>query len=175
MNRHLAALAATLLFWTESAPAEVVAHEIVIAAERPAVWRAAVDETGLWWNDDHTVSGDAGRISIDARPMGCFCENLGGDDGVVHLVVTSVSRHVMLRLSGGLGPLGLMGVNGNMTWEFFDAVGNGATRVRFTYAVGGYSPDGLDGLAAPVDAVIGDALASLKSHVEKAGDEAGDD
>ena len=149
----------------------LVEHEIVVAAERTAVWHAAVNEVGAWWSDDHTVSGDARRVSIDARPMGCFCEMLGGDDGVVHLIVTSVSRNVMLRLTGGLGPLGLMGVSGNMTWEFFDA-GEGATRVRFTYAVGGYSSDGLDSLAGPVDAVIGDALGHLKTHAESGiGDE----
>ncbi len=139
-------------------------HEVDIDARRARVWQAAIGEVGQWWHDDHTISGDAGRMSIDARPMGCFCEDLSGDDGVVHLVVTSVSSNVMLRMTGGLGPLGLMGVNGNMTWEFFDA-GEG-TRVKFTYAVGGYRPGGLDGVAVPVDYVIGEALGLLKAHVE---------
>ena len=71
---------------------------------------------------------------------------------------------VVIRLTGGLGPLGRMGVNGNMTWEF-EAVEAG-TRVTFTYAVGGYRPDGLDAIAAPVDFVIGEALARLKAQVE---------
>jgi uncharacterized protein YndB with AHSA1/START domain len=139
-------------------------HEVVIDAGRGRVWQAAIDEVGQWWNDDHTISGDARRMSIDARPMGCFCEDLAGNDGVVHLVVTSVSGNIMLRMTGGLGPLGLMGVNGNMTWEFFDE-GEG-TRVRFTYAVGGYRPGGLAGIAVPVDYVIGEALGLLKAHVE---------
>ena len=161
-----------LIFAVSPAAAEVVAadaagflveHEVVIAADRADVWQAAID-VASWWNDDHTVSGEASRLSIEPKPLGCFCEALGGDDGVAHLIVTSASRNIMLRMTGGLGPLGLMGVNGNMTWEFFDA--NGGTRVRFTYAVGGFSPDGLDGLANPVDAVLGDALGSLKAHVE---------
>ncbi|MEO1204520.1 MAG: hypothetical protein AAFX10_17580 [Pseudomonadota bacterium] len=143
-----------------------------MAAGRGQVWQAAIDDVGLWWSDDLTVSGDASRLSIDARPMGCFCEMLGGDDGITHLVVTTASHAVMLRMTGGLGPLGLMGVNGNMTWEFFDVAGGDATRVRFTYAVGGYSPDGLDALAEPVDRVVGDALKLLKTHVE---DDDGDD
>lgn len=143
----------------------VVEHEMLVKADRPATWQAAVADIGAWWSDDHTVSGDASRLRIDARPLGCFCEALNGDDGVVHLIVTSVSTNVMLRMTGGLGPLGLMGVDGNMTWEFFDdAVG---TRVRFTYAVGGYRPGGLDGIAGPVDAVIGEALGLLKAHVER--------
>jgi hypothetical protein len=102
--------------------------------------------------------------------MGCFCERLQGDDGIVHLIVTSVSTNVILRMTGGLGPLGLMGVNGNMTWEFFDA--DNGTRVRFVYAVGGYAPGGLDAVAGAVDFVIGEALALLKAYIE--GDDAPD-
>jgi len=141
-----------------------VQHERIIAADRNSVWQAAVGNVGQWWSDDHTVAGVAARMSIDARPMGCFCEALQGEDGVVHLVVSSVSKNVMLRMTGGLGPLGLMGVSGNMTWEFFDD--ELGTRVRFTYAVGGYAPDGLDKIAEPVDSVIGEALDLLKAHVE---------
>ncbi|MDX1517744.1 MAG: SRPBCC domain-containing protein [Woeseiaceae bacterium] len=141
-----------------------VQHERLIAADRAASWNAALS-VGDWWSDDHTVSGDAGRMRIDARPLGCFCEYLGSDDGVVHLTVTSVSSEVMLRMTGALGPLGLMGVSGNMTWEFFDDVAG--TRVRFTYAVGGYYDKGLDTIAAPVDSVIGDALERLKDYIER--------
>lgn len=141
-----------------------VQHERLIAADRASTWIAALS-VGDWWSDDHTVAGDAARMRIDARPLGCFCEYLGGDDGVVHLTVTSVSSQVMLRMTGGLGPLGLMGVNGSMTWEFFDDVAG--TRVRFTYAVGGYYDKGLDTVAVPVDAVIGDALERLQEYVER--------
>jgi uncharacterized protein YndB with AHSA1/START domain len=144
----------------------VTEHEVLIEADRARVWQAAISEVGQWWHNDHTISGDATRMSIDARPMGCFCEDLIGNNGVVHLVVTTVSGNVMLRMTGGLGPLGLMGVNGNMTWEFFDA--DGGTRVKFAYAVGGYRAGGLDGVALPVDRVIGEALARLKAYVEGA-------
>jgi uncharacterized protein YndB with AHSA1/START domain len=138
-------------------------HEVVIDAKREQVWRAAVDDIGRWWSSDHTISGDAANLSIDAVPQGCFCESIGEHAGVVHLTVTFVNPNVMLRLTGGLGPLGLMGVDGNMTWEFFDDDG---TRVRFNYIVGGYRPGGLDEIAAPVDAVIGDALRRLKTYTE---------
>jgi uncharacterized protein YndB with AHSA1/START domain len=139
-------------------------HEVTINASRSEVWRAAVEDVGLWWNSSHTISGDARKLRIDARPQGCFCEVVGEHTGVVHLTVTFVNTNVLLRLTGGLGPLGLMGVSGNMTWEFFDA-GEGA-RVVFAYAVGGYRPGGLEDVAAPVDAVVGDALLRLKAHVE---------
>lgn len=137
-------------------------HEAIVTADRQAAWVAAVDNVGEWWNPDHTISGDAGLLSIDARPLGCFCEATGG--GVVHLQVTTVSPGVNLRMTGGLGPLGLMGVAGNMTWEFFDT--EAGTRIRFSYAVGGYAPDGLDSIADSVDQVIGEALLRLQAHID---------
>ncbi len=139
-------------------------NEIVVAADRAAAWTAAVHGVGKWWSSDHTISGDAARMHIDPVMQGCFCETLGEQSGVVHLTVTMVNPAVLLRMTGGLGPLGLMGLDGNMTWEFADD--EAGTRVRFTYAVGGYSPDGLDAIAPAVDAVIAEALDRLKSYVE---------
>lgn len=144
-----------------------IAHEVLVHADPDKVWKAAVEGIGSWWDDSHTIGGNAATMYIDARPMGCFCESLGGDGGVVHMTVTFVNPKVMLRLTGGLGPLGLMGVSGNMTWEFFDD--DGGTRVRFTYAVGGYRPGGLDEIAVPVDKVIGEALQRLRSYAETGG------
>jgi uncharacterized protein YndB with AHSA1/START domain len=138
--------------------------ELTIDASRAEVWQAAVDHVGQWWSDDHTISGDAGNMHIDTVPQGCFCEMIGDHAGVVHLTVTFVNPRIILRLTGGLGPLGLMGISGNMTWEFFDA--GEATLVRFSYAVGGYRPEGLDGIAEPVDSVISEALTLLKTYVE---------
>ncbi len=139
-------------------------HETVIDAKRARVWRDTIRHVGKWWSADHTVSGDASRLSISAKPQGCFCEDLGEGAGVVHLTVTMVYPDVVLRLTGGLGPLGLMGVEGNMTWEFEDV--DEMTRVTFTYAVGGYRAEGLDGMADVVDRVIGEQLSRLKAYVE---------
>jgi hypothetical protein len=141
-----------------------VVNEALIDASGDVVWAAAIDDISLWWSSDHTVSGDANRLSITAIPQGCFCESFGPGAGVVHMGITMVSPGVVIRMTGGLGPLGLMGVSGNMTWEF-EARESG-TRVIFTYAVGGYMPDGLDTIAAPVDNVIGEALARLKALIE---------
>ena len=137
-------------------------HEVVVDATRAEAWSAAVEHIDQWWNADHTISGRSSLLSIDARPLGCFCEATGG--GVVHLTVTTVSKDVNLRMTGGLGPLGLMGVNGNMTWEFFDV--DGGTKIRFSYAVGGYAPDGLDTIAPAVDYVVGEALQRLGAYID---------
>lgn len=138
-------------------------NSLVVEADRSAAWVAAID-VGRWWSSAHTMSGDAARMTIEPRVQGCFCESLGQEAGVVHLTVTSVMPGTSLRLSGGLGPLGLMGVYGNMTWDFEDT--EGGTRIRFKYAVGGYMDGGLDAIAGPVDAVLGEALDRLKSYVE---------
>jgi arginine exporter protein ArgO len=141
-----------------------LAHEIHVSVPRGAAWRAAVDEVDAWWSSDHTMSGDAANMAIDAVPQGCFCETLGADGAVVHLTVTFVNPDVILRMTGALGPLGLMGADGNMVWEFLEA-GDGTT-IRFSYAVGGYHADGLDRIAPAVDAVIGQALQRLAAFIE---------
>ena len=145
-----------------SANGFTLVHEVSVSTSRADAWVAAVHDVGGWWNPAHTISGNAELLSIDARPLGCFCEAAGG--GVVHLTVTWVSRNAILRMTGGLGPLGLMGVNGNMTWELSDD--DGRTKIRFFYAVGGYSADGLDSIAESVDFVIGEALQRLKAYIE---------
>lgn len=172
-------LAAMLLLGSSPAFAEVTdsaangfttVNEVVIAEERAKSWVIAVTQVGKWWSSDHTVSGEASRMSISPELQGCFCESLGERAGVVHLVVTMVNPTHLLRMTGGLGPLGLMGVDGNMTWEFDDA--DEGTRVRFTYAVGGYREGGLAELAPAVDFVIGEALGRLKSYIETGSPEA---
>ena len=170
--RQLISLAAALVF-SGAATAEVTdsaengfttVHEVIVSAPRTRVWEAAVDEIGKWWSDDHTVNGSAARMSIKGVPQGCFCETFENGGGIVHMVVTFVNPGIILRLTGGLGPLGLMGVNGNMTWEFFET--EEGTRVKFTYVVGGYRPGGLNAMALPVDYVIGEALARMRAYVE---------
>lgn len=139
-------------------------HEVTIPASRLEVYEKLTRDVGQWWNAEHTVSGDAASLYIDPRPMGCFCETLGPDAGLVHMMVTFANPGVLLRLSGGLGPLGLMGVSGNMTFEMDEV--DGVTTVALQYAVGGYQPGGLDQLAAAVDGVLVEQLERLANYVE---------
>jgi uncharacterized protein YndB with AHSA1/START domain len=140
-------------------------HSITISRPRAEVYRASVGKIGSWWSDDHTVSGRAANMYLQAQPQGCFCERLGEDAGVVHMTVTFVNPTVMLRLSGGLGPLGLMGVSGNMTWEFADSADG--TALTWSYAVGGYYPGGLEQMAGAVDAVLTGQMTRLKEFLEQ--------
>jgi uncharacterized protein YndB with AHSA1/START domain len=141
-----------------------VKHSTLIAASHSEVYAAAVDEISQWWDSDHTMSGNADNLYIVPRPLGCFCERLELHGGVVHMTVTFVNPGVILRFTGGLGPLGLMGVNGNMTWEF--AEHEEGTQVTVTYAVGGYLDGGLDAIAPAVDRVLVEQFARLRQLVE---------
>lgn len=143
-----------------------IEHTVALPVTRAVAWAAVVGDISRWWDGDHTASGDAANLYIHAVPMGCFCERLGEDGGLVHLAVTFVNPGVMLRLSGGLGPLGLMGVNGNMTIEFKDVADNPEhSTVVLRYAVGGYRAGGLAELAEPVDNVLGEQLGRLVNYV----------
>ena len=135
-----------------------------VDAERMAVYKAAVEHVGGWWHGDHTISGFANNMYIDAHVPGCFCEKLGKGAGIVHMTVTYLSPGIIVRLTGGLGPLGLMGVDGNMTWEFDDA--DAGMVVTLNYAVGGYYPDGLDALAPAVNGVLEEAMMRLRAFAE---------
>lgn len=164
---------AALLLSAGNAAAEVtdsaangftVRHVVPVKAERARVYAAAVGDVGQWWSSDHTVSGNAANLYITTTVPGCFCESLGEQSGLVHMMVSFVSPGVLVRLTGGLGPLGLMGVAGNMTWEFDES--DSGTVVTLQYAVGGYMDGGLDTVAPAVDAVLGEAMQRLKSYVE---------
>jgi len=70
-------------------------------------------------------------------------------------------RLVML---GALGPLQPLAVTGAMT--FLLSPDAGGTKLVLTYAVGGYSPTGLNTWAAPVDSVLSEQVTRLKNFVE---------
>ena len=142
----------------------VVRHERTILAPPETAWRMLIGHVGEWWHPDHTYAGDASSLYIEARPLGCFCERIGPNDVVVHLTVTMLRENRLIRLTGGLGPLGLMGVDGNLTVSLLPSEED--TRVALEYRVGGYDPDGLERIAPAVDAVLGEQMDRFVRFVE---------
>jgi uncharacterized protein YndB with AHSA1/START domain len=138
-----------------------VSHKLSIAAAPVQVWQALI-RPSLWWQGEHTYSGDASNLSLDPRAGGCWCEKTA-NGGVEHMRVVYVAAPATLRLIGGLGPLQAMPVTGVMTIEL-KPVGAG-TEAILTYAVAG--PAGLAPVAAPVDGVLGLQWAGLKAAAEK--------
>ncbi len=119
---------------------------------------------GHWWGSSHTFSGDAHNLSIEARPMGCWCEKLPNGGGVRHMQVVNVMPGKLLVLTGGLGPLQAMAATGAMTFRL-TAQGQG-TKLDITYAVTGYFPGGSDNLSGAVDKVLTEQFTRFKSYVE---------
>ena len=122
-------------------------------------------QVGDWWDSAHTFSGSSHNLSIDDKPMGCFCEKLGKTGGVRHMEVVFVAPGQAIVMTGGLGPLQSMGVAGSMRIQLSKA--EGGTKVDVSYTVGGYAPGGLNQIAAPVDAVLTQQFARLKNLADR--------
>jgi len=131
----------------------------------PADVYARIMKVGEWWDSSHTYSQDANNLSIEERPGGCFCEKLPNGGGVQHMEVVLLIPGKLLRMRGGLGPLQGMATAGSMTFALTAA--NGGTKLDVTYAVTGYSAQGLNSIAAPVDHVLSEQIARLRNSVEK--------
>jgi uncharacterized protein YndB with AHSA1/START domain len=140
-----------------------------IHASPTDVYSRLVHNVGDWWNSAHSFSKDAHNLSIEDRPLGCFCEKLAGG-GVRHMEVVFAAPGKMLRMSGGLGPLQGLATAGTMTFTFTPA--EGGTKLELTYTVVGYTPQGMNTWAAPVDAVLTEQMTRLKNYIET-GDPAG--
>ena len=147
-----------------SASGFTVKATIPIQASPDAVYRALIHDIGQWWDPEHTFSGDSHNLSIEEKPMGCFCERLPNQGGVRHMEVVRFAPGKTLVLSGALGPLQSMAAAGSMTIQIAPD-GNGA-RLEATYAVTGYAPAGLNALAATVDAVLNQQFTRLKNYLE---------
>ncbi|HEV3317860.1 MAG TPA: SRPBCC domain-containing protein [Candidatus Angelobacter sp.] len=135
-----------------------------IKAAPDAVYRQII-HVGDWWDSAHTFSGDAHNLSIEEKPMGCWCEKLPNQGGVRHMQVVFLAPGKKLVMVGGLGPLQSMATAGTMTFQLSPA--EGGTRLEVTYTVAGYFTAGLNTLAAPVDSVLGQQFARLKNYIEK--------
>jgi uncharacterized protein YndB with AHSA1/START domain len=150
---------------TDSAPnGFTVKLAIAIQAPPQEVYSRLVHNVGDWWDPMHTFSGDAHNLSIDDKPMGCFCEKLPGGGGARHLEVVYADPGKRLVLAGGLGPLQSMAATGSMTIQLAPA-GDG-TKLSVVYAVTGYFPAGMNTWAPPVDAVLRQQFSRLKNLIE---------
>jgi uncharacterized protein YndB with AHSA1/START domain len=137
---------------------------IKVEASPQEVYRRLVHNVGDWWDPAHTFSNDSHNLSIDDKPMGCFCEKLPSGGGVRHMEVVYADPGKRLVLIGALGPMQTMAATGSMTVELTPA-GEG-TKLAVVYALIGYFPGGMNTLAVPVDAVLTQQFMRLKSLIE---------
>jgi uncharacterized protein YndB with AHSA1/START domain len=141
-----------------------VKTSVTIQASPEEVYRRLIHNAGDWWSPQHTFSGDAHNLTIDEKPMGCFCETLPGQGAVRHMEVLRFASGKTLVLSGALGPLQSSAAVGTMTIQL--SPGDTGTTVEVTYAVAGYLPAGVDTWANTVDSVVTEQFARLKNYVE---------
>jgi uncharacterized protein YndB with AHSA1/START domain len=141
-----------------------VKFEVSVDAPAAKVYDTLVGQVGSWWDSEHTYSGDAKNLSIDARPGGCFCERLPNGGGIEHARVIYVAPREVLRLSGALGPLQASAVVGTLTWELTND--GEKTRIQLLYNVGGFVEGGFEKIAPAVEGVLRVQLDRLKQFAE---------
>ena len=118
---------------------------------------AAFTRIAGWWSKDHTYSGNAANLSLDARPGGCFCERfpakngLGGG-GIEHLRVTAITPGEDLVLTGALGPLLAEAVTGVMSVHVEKIAGG--SRLTLDYRAAGFANGNGTKFAPMVDAML---------------------
>jgi uncharacterized protein YndB with AHSA1/START domain len=155
------------------AAAEVVAvaangfeiRETAHLAAAPDKVYAAFLAPARWWSSEHTFSGSAANLVLDARAGGCWCETLPGGGSAEHLRVVYVAPGKTLRLRGALGPFQALGVDGALTLNV-KGTAEGSD-VSFTYTLGGFAKDGFDELSKAADHVLGVQLERLKILVDQ--------
>ncbi len=138
--------------------------EVYVPVDAATAYAQFVD-IGQWWNVNHTYYGKGSNLSLEARAGGCFCEK-NGENEVLHMLVTFVKPGKEVRMTGGLGPLQMMGVHGGMSWYFTD-LDDGTSRITQTYNVSGYLEGGLDKLADVVNAVQTGQLKALANRFDQ--------
>ncbi|MBC7768002.1 MAG: SRPBCC family protein [Phycisphaerales bacterium] len=170
--RLLIAAAALAALLVSPARAEVVsaspgAFFIQAETEVPVppeeAWRA-LTSLNRWWNSTHTYSGDARRLSLEARAGGCWCERWDGQSVEHARVVLVMEREGVrtLRAVGGLGPLQDMGAIGVMT--FTVAPHASGAKITMTYRVAGEPGLNLEPLAPLVDQVLVEQIGRLSRY-----------
>ncbi len=173
--RFLLILAGGLTVAATPARAEVVAssatmfdlkQELTVDAPVQQTWDA-LKAPQRWWNAEHTYSGKAENLYLDAQASGCFCERLDNKGSIEHLRIAYIQPPRMIRFTGSLGPLQAEAVAGTLTIRL-DPAGANATKVTLTYLVAGHIRAGADTLAPKVDEVLAQQLLGLKSAAEAA-------
>lgn len=85
----------------------VLRHEAVSARAIDEMWERLIHPE-TWWHPDHTYSGDAKNLSLDAQAGGLWKEVWAGGS-VSHGRVLTVEAGRVLRMDAPFGPLQQLG------------------------------------------------------------------
>lgn len=135
----------------------ILKHEAVSTLTPDALWQKLI-EPANWWHPDHTYSGDAKNLSLDANAGGVWREDWP-DGSVEHGRVLLVLENKQLRLNAPFGPLQETGAN--VVWTVTISSGDDGTKVTFDEVANGTASSNLDELAPAVDFVKTEAINRL--------------
>jgi opacity protein-like surface antigen len=139
-------------------------QETIHVAAAPAQVYAALVVPQYWWSSQHSFSGNAANMSLDAHAGGCWCETLPDGGSALHLIVVNAVPGKGLRLRGALGPFQSFAVVGVLDWRLETA--SGGTDVTLDYRLGGYMKGGFGAIAPVADHVLAEQTSRLKQYVE---------
>lgn len=170
MHRFIAATLIVLLA-ASSADAKVTAQnpsgfslavEADVNAAPQQAWERFVS-IGSWWDMDHSYTHDGKNMHMDTKPGGAWIESLPNGGFVTHMSISQSAPGERLVLTGGLGPLAFMGVNGALTVTFAKTAQG--THLKLDYAVGGFDAGEFKVMSKAVDGVWTAQLARYVSLV----------
>ncbi|WAC23923.1 SRPBCC family protein [Blastomonas sp. SL216] len=149
----------------------VVQHSLTVSTDPDATF-AMLRTPAKWWDKDHTWTGNAENLYMDAQAGGCFCELIPNEattesgapqrtlrGSVQHMQITYVDPGRLLRMSGALGPLQSEALAGAMTFTLKPV--KGGTRITMDYVVGGFMRMKTADIAPAVDKVLVAQLSRL--------------
>lgn len=170
MIRTMLAAAACALTSAAPAAADIVDQspdgfalhwEAPVMQSPEALWNRIITPSA-WWSSDHTYSGDAANLTLDAKAGGCWCETWDGGQ-VEHGRVLSIQPGKRIVIAAPFGPLQSMAVTAVMTISISET-DNGETLLTKDFIATGASFQNLEDLAPVVHMVQGEGFKSLASN-----------
>jgi uncharacterized protein YndB with AHSA1/START domain len=141
----------------------LLTYSVPLSAPPAKAW-SALAQVQHWWSDEHTWSGKAANLSLQATAGGCFCERWA-DGSAEHGRVVMALPERLLRLDTVLGPLQEYALKGVLNVWIRNA-DDGASALDVEYRVSGAAGAGLDQLAPQVDELLGAEIARLARYVD---------
>lgn len=139
---------------------------------KPAEAWTAIVKPQLWWSSEHTWSGKASNLALEASAGGCWCERWPGGS-VEHGRVIMAMPGELLRLDAALGPLQEFALKGALTFRIREGEdGAGTGTLELEYRVNGSSASGLDQFAPQVNEVLSTQFARLGRYLANGDPEA---
>lgn len=134
-------------------------HEATSLLEPYELWDILI-EPKVWWDGNHTYSGDAANLSLGGKKAGSYWREDWDGGSVIHGQVLTAMEDSKLVLSAPFGPL--QGTGATCIWTItLSPAEGGGTLIRSRHVIAGAPGTGLEELAGPVDRVMSNGIERL--------------